>query len=89
MKEVLYIKKTSTTLDKISIVLAILVFVAGILNLIDGYNWLIYPILILISLNLILMGIQIFSENKKAIFPYYIIAISIIIISISIAKLIH
>ena len=56
-------KKPSTTLDKIRIVLAILTFVASIFALLDGYNWLIYPVLILIALNLILMGIQSFSDN--------------------------
>ena len=88
MKEVEILKKTFNTLDKISIVIAFLALVIAIFAFINNYYWTLNLVFILIALNLIIMGIQHFSENKRAIFPYFIIGIALLIIFLSTTKFI-
>ncbi|RYI28379.1 hypothetical protein EVU96_14500 [Bacillus infantis] len=70
---------------------AMLVFPAVLLVLFalsnDRYRELIYIAYILLSLNLIILGIQAFKDNKKSPFAYAITAISLLTIFLSLKML--
>ena len=55
----------------------------------DKYYWLVNIAFILMSLNLIIMGIQDFKENKKFPFAYCITAIAILVIFLSLKELLN
>jgi general stress protein CsbA len=53
----------------------------------DRYSELLYIAYILMSLNLIMLGIQAFRENKKSLFAYGITAISLLTIFLALQLL--
>ncbi len=55
----------------------------------DEYYWLLNIAFILMSLNLIIMGVQAFKENKKSPFAYVITAISVLVIFLSLKELLN
>lgn len=78
-------KKTFNTIDKAKVVIAAFIFILAIFAFTyDRYYWLMKIVYILIALNLILIGLQSFAQNKRTIFPYFIIVMALIIISLSI-----
>lgn len=83
-------KKKFNTLDKVSVVVAFFVLITAIFAFtIDRYYWLINIVFILIALNLIIMGIRSFTTNKRTIFPYFIIGMALLIISLSTKQLLY
>lgn len=78
-------KKTFNTLDKVYFVIAVIAFILAIFAFSnDNYNWLTNIVFILIAMNLIIIGLQSFVQNKRTIFSYFIIGMVIIIIFLSI-----
>lgn len=78
-------KKTFNTLDKVYVVIAVIAFILAIFAFSnDNYNWLTNIVFILIAMNLIIIGLQSFVQNKRTIFSYFIIGMAIIIIFLSI-----
>lgn len=73
---------------KLRVIMVIPAALLGILALTNNkYYWLLNIAFILMSLNLIIMGIQAFKENKKSPFALCITAIAILIISLSLKEL--
>lgn len=83
-------KKTFNTLDKVKIMIAILALILVIFAFPnDSYYWLTNIVFILIAVNLIIVGVQSFVQNKRTIFTYIIMVMAIIIISLSIQQLLY
>ncbi|WP_090750575.1 hypothetical protein [Mesobacillus persicus] len=55
----------------------------------DQYYWLLYVAFILTSLNLLMMGIQAFQENKKSPFAYCGTVLAILVIFLSLKELLN
>ena len=64
---------------------AVLLVILSLTN--DKYYWLRNIAFILISLNLIIMGIQAFKENKKSLFAYCITSMAILLFFLSLKEL--
>ena len=71
----------------IMVIPAVLLVILSLTNV--KYYWLRNIAFILISLNLIIMGIQAFKENKKSPFAYCITAMAILLIFLSLKELLN
>ena len=69
----------------IMVIPAVLLVILSLTN--DKYYWLRNIAFILISLNLIIMGIQAFKENKKSLFAYCITSMAILLFFLSLKEL--
>lgn len=69
-------------------IIAITAALLGIIALsFDKYYWLIHIFGILLSINLIILGVQDYFDNKKSPFAYSMMIIAILIIFISVQRL--
>ncbi|MER2108641.1 MAG: hypothetical protein ABS949_17075 [Solibacillus sp.] len=83
-------KETFSTLKKVKVIIATLMVILAILAFTnDRYYWLMNIVHLLIALSLILVGLQSFTQNKRNIFPYFIIVMALLIIFLSIQQLLH
>ena len=71
----------------IMVIPAVLLVILSLTN--DKYYWLRNIAFILISLNLIIMGIQAFKENKKSLFAYCITSMAILLFFLSLKELLN
>ena len=69
----------------VMVIPAVLLVILSLTN--DKYYWLRNIAFILISLNLIIMGIQAFKENKKSLFAYCITSMAILLFFLSLKEL--
>ena len=78
-------KKKLNTFDRIRVVFLIIVFLLAILAFTyDDYYWIQKIVFILLAINLMIMGIQEYRQNKKSLFAYCILVMALLIILLTI-----